>query len=208
MRPPSPSRTAPASTAARAPPHQTASGEVCRRRPENENAYAFADGEDDRNAGEEAGRIELRVDERRRQHREQIDRTERACRRESMCASHQCHQAHRRDLHDDDEGRVDEKQRETISLAFITALQLLPPRQRAALILTDVLDFSAPEVVGMLESTEHAIYGAVKRARATLARHLPNDEPPPLPNSLDERKVIDRLVRAWEESRVGTSRKR
>ena len=91
------------------------------------------------------------------------------------------------------------EQRETISLAFITALQLLPPRQRAALILTDVLDFSAREVADMLETTEHAIYGAVKRARATLARQLPQDEPPPLPNSIDEQKVLDRLVRAWEE---------
>ena len=89
--------------------------------------------------------------------------------------------------------------RETISLAFITALQLLPPRQRAALILTDVLDFSAREVADMLDTTEHAIYGAVKRARATLARQLPNAEPPPLPNSLDEQQVLDRLVRAWEE---------
>ena len=91
------------------------------------------------------------------------------------------------------------EQRETISLAFIAALQLLPPRQRAALILTDVLDFSAREVGDMLETTEHGIYGAVKRARATLARQLPNAEPPPLPNSPDEQQVLDRLVRAWEE---------
>jgi len=91
------------------------------------------------------------------------------------------------------------EQRESISLAFIAALQLLPPRQRAALILTDVLDFSARDVADMLDTTEHAVYGAVKRARATLARQLPKAEPPPLPNSLDEKKVLDRLVRAWEE---------
>ena len=91
------------------------------------------------------------------------------------------------------------EQRETISLAFIAALQLLPPRQRAALILTDVLEFSAREVADMLETTEQAIYGAVKRARAKLARELPKAEPPPLPNSPDEKKVLDRLVRAWEE---------
>src|SRR5207302_8259882 len=91
------------------------------------------------------------------------------------------------------------EQRETISLAFIAALQLLPPRQRAALILTDVLDFSAREVADMLDTTEQAIYGAVKRARTTLARQLPKAEPPPLPNSLDEKNVLDRLVRAWEE---------
>lgn len=91
------------------------------------------------------------------------------------------------------------EQRENISLAFITALQLLPPRQRAALILSDVMDFSAREVADMLETTEHAIYGAVKRARATLARQLPNAEPPPPPYSLHEQQVLDRLVRAWEE---------
>jgi len=89
--------------------------------------------------------------------------------------------------------------RESISLAFIAALQLLPPRQRAALILADVLDFSAREVADMLDTTEHAIYGAVKRARATLARQLPKAEPPPLPKSPDEKKILDRLVRAWEE---------
>jgi RNA polymerase sigma-70 factor (ECF subfamily) len=91
------------------------------------------------------------------------------------------------------------EQRETISLAFITALQVLAPRQRAALILTDVLDFSAREVADMLETTEQAVYGAVKRARATLARQLPTAEPPPLPNSRAEKQVVDRLVRAWEE---------
>jgi len=91
------------------------------------------------------------------------------------------------------------EQRETISLAFIAALQLLPPRQRAALILTDVLEFPAREVADMLETTEQAIYGAVKRARAKLARHLPKSKPPPLPNSPGEKKVLDRLVRAWEE---------
>ncbi|HEX6349151.1 MAG TPA: RNA polymerase subunit sigma-70 [Candidatus Dormibacteraeota bacterium] len=90
------------------------------------------------------------------------------------------------------------EQRESISLAFITALQLLPPRQRAALILTDVLDFSAHDVADMLDTTEHAVYGAVKRARAALSRQLPNGEPPPLPHSPNEKRILDQLVRAWE----------
>src|SRR5438105_7281271 len=76
--------------------------------PENIGVYAFADCEDDRNAGEETGRSELRVDERRRQDREQADRKNRAGRGESVCASHPCHYAHRWDLRDDDEGCVDE----------------------------------------------------------------------------------------------------
>src|SRR5256714_342242 len=77
--------------------------------PENVSVNAFADCEDDRNAGEETDRSELRVDERRWQHREQAERKKRARHRESVCASHPCHYAHRRDLRDDDEGRVDEK---------------------------------------------------------------------------------------------------
>ncbi len=68
------------------------------QRPENDNVKAFADGEVDRNAGEETGRSELRVDERRWQHREQADRKKRARRRESVCASHPCHYTHRRAL--------------------------------------------------------------------------------------------------------------
>jgi RNA polymerase sigma-70 factor (TIGR02960 family) len=95
------------------------------------------------------------------------------------------------------------EERESISLAFIAALQLLSPRQRAALILTDVLDFSAREVAEMLDTTEHAIYGAAKRARATLSRQLPKAEPPPLPNSPVEKNVVDRLVRAWEQCDTG-----
>src|SRR5437773_157403 len=60
---------------------------------------------------------------------------------------------------------------EVISLAFITALQLLPPRQRAALILCDVLGFRAGEAAGMLGSTYDAVASALKHARATMARH-------------------------------------
>jgi RNA polymerase sigma-70 factor (ECF subfamily) len=58
---------------------------------------------------------------------------------------------------------------EAISLAFITALQLLPPRQRAALILRDVLGFHASEVAEMVDATEESVTSALKRARATLA---------------------------------------
>ena len=71
--------------------------------------------------------------------------------------------------------------REAMSLAFVTALQLLPPRQRAALILRDVLDFPASEVAGMLDTTEQSVTSALKRARSTLTRELPSadQEPPP-----------------------------
>jgi RNA polymerase sigma-70 factor (ECF subfamily) len=93
--------------------------------------------------------------------------------------------------------------REAISLAFVTALQLLPPRQRAALILRDVLDFSAREVAGLLGSTEQSVTSALKRARATLARELPSaDQPAPPPDSPAEQALLNGLIRAFEDADV------
>jgi RNA polymerase sigma-70 factor (TIGR02960 family) len=94
---------------------------------------------------------------------------------------------------------------ETVSLAFVTALQLLPPRQRAVLILRDVLDFSAAEVAAMLDSTEQSVASALKRARATIARELPSPaehEPPPAPGSAAEQKLVADLVSAFEAGDV------
>ncbi|MGO8959933.1 MAG: sigma-70 family RNA polymerase sigma factor [Streptosporangiaceae bacterium] len=93
--------------------------------------------------------------------------------------------------------------REAISLAFITALQLLPPRQRAALILRDVLGFSAKQIASWLDATEHSVTSALKRARATLDRELPSaEQPPPGPNSPAEQQLLRRLVQAFEDSDV------
>ena len=94
--------------------------------------------------------------------------------------------------------------REAISLAFVTALQLLPPRQRVALILRDVLGFSVREVAGILGTTGQSVASALKRARATLAREMPTaDAPPPAPDSPAEQQVLARLVRAFEDGDVG-----
>jgi RNA polymerase sigma-70 factor (TIGR02960 family) len=94
--------------------------------------------------------------------------------------------------------------REAISLAFVTALQLLPPRQRAVLILRDVLDFPASEVAAMMDTTEQSVTSALKRARATLTRELPSaDTPaPPLPGSPAEQALVGRLVSAFEAADV------
>src|SRR5579863_7193887 len=61
---------------------------------------------------------------------------------------------------------------EAISLAFITALQLLPPRQRAVLVLRDVLGYHAAEVAQMLDATQESVQSALKRGRATVDSHL------------------------------------
>ena len=93
--------------------------------------------------------------------------------------------------------------REAISLAFVTALQLLPPRQRAALILRDVLDFRASEAADILATSEQSVESALKRARATLARQLPPPgQQPPLPHSRAEAELVDRLTRAFEAADV------
>jgi RNA polymerase sigma-70 factor (TIGR02960 family) len=89
--------------------------------------------------------------------------------------------------------------REAISLAFVSALQLLPPRQRAVLVLRDVLGFRGKEVAAMLESSEESVSSALKHARATLRTRLPSRaDPPPAPDSAIERQLVERLTRAYE----------
>ena len=95
--------------------------------------------------------------------------------------------------------------REAVSLAFVTALQLLPPRQRAVLILRDVLGFHAWEVAQVLDSTEESVTSALKRARATLQRRLPGSserEQAPAPGSAAERELVERFTRAFEAKDV------
>jgi RNA polymerase sigma-70 factor (ECF subfamily) len=89
---------------------------------------------------------------------------------------------------------------EAISLAFITALQLLPPRQRAVLVLRDVLGFSTAETTGILQATLESAASALKRARATPARRSADadgHEPPPAPDSPAERALVRHLTEAY-----------
>ena len=96
------------------------------------------------------------------------------------------------------------EQTESISLAFVTALQVLPPRQLAVLILRDVLGFHASEVADMLDSTVESVTSALKRARASLQRRLPPtaDREPPPARSSSENAIAAKFVRAWESADV------
>jgi RNA polymerase sigma-70 factor (TIGR02960 family) len=107
------------------------------------------------------------------------------------------------------------EQTEAVSLAFVTALQLLPPRQTAVLILRDVLGFRASEVAGMLDSTVDSVNSALKRARASLQHQQPpanrpsanrpsaNRPPAPAPGSPAEEALVAEFVRAWESADLG-----
>jgi RNA polymerase sigma-70 factor (TIGR02960 family) len=95
------------------------------------------------------------------------------------------------------------EQTESVSLAFMTALQLLPPRQLAVLVLRDVLGFHANEVADMLDSTVESVTSALKRARASLQRRLSTTEardPAPAPDSSSERALVSEFVRAYESA--------
>ncbi len=93
--------------------------------------------------------------------------------------------------------------REAISLAFVTAVQRLPPRQRAVLLLRDVLGFPASEAARILGVTEESVTSALKRARATLRTSLPGPATaPPAPGSAAEKDLVERLTRAYEAGDV------
>ena len=94
---------------------------------------------------------------------------------------------------------------ESISLAFLTALQTLPPRQRAVLILRDVLDFSANDTSEVLELTTSSVNSALHRARVTLAQRYPRGQREDLTmSSIDEKtqRLLNLFVHAWESADV------
>jgi RNA polymerase sigma-70 factor (TIGR02960 family) len=90
--------------------------------------------------------------------------------------------------------------RESIALAFVAAVQHLPPRQRAVLLLRDVLGFRAAEVADMLDSSEASVNSALQRARVTLEGRLPDAsrERPPLPRSPRERALVEHFTAAFQ----------
>lgn len=89
-------------------------------------------------------------------------------------------------------------ERETVRLAFVAALQHLPPRQRATLILRDVLRFSAAETAVLLQTSPAAVNSALIRARETLDRHRPSPADPFDPADAEQRALLERYVAAFE----------
>ena len=99
------------------------------------------------------------------------------------------------------------EQTESVSLAFVTALQVLPSRQLAVLILRDVLGFRASEVADMLDSTVDSVNSALKRARISMERlRIPatGREPAPPADSPAENAIVAKFVRAYESADLDT----
>jgi RNA polymerase sigma-70 factor (ECF subfamily) len=97
------------------------------------------------------------------------------------------------------------EQRESIELAFIAALQHLPARQRAVLILRDVLGFSAREVAQALDTTPGSVDSALQRAHKTVDERLPEQSQQATLRALGDeglRKIVDEFVAAWERTDI------
>ncbi len=95
--------------------------------------------------------------------------------------------------------------KEAVALAFVAGLQRLPPRQRAVLVLRDVLGYPAAQAAGMLGASEVSVNSALQRARATLAAQLPaaGRDSAPAPRSAQERELTSRFADAFEAADAG-----
>ena len=90
---------------------------------------------------------------------------------------------------------------EAVQLAFIAAIQYLPARQRAVLLLRDVLGWSATETAGLLDASTASVNSALQRARATLEQRYPSGRPNVQPEPDDRQRVLlDHYLRAWEDT--------
>ena len=98
------------------------------------------------------------------------------------------------------------EQRESVRLAFVAALQALAPRQRAVLVLRDVLQFSAQETADVLDASVAAVNSALQRARATLSANRPAAGDVLRPDDTEQRELLDRYVAAFEAHDIPTLR--
>jgi RNA polymerase sigma-70 factor (ECF subfamily) len=97
------------------------------------------------------------------------------------------------------------EQRESVELAFVAALHHLPPRQRAVLLLRDVLGFAPAEIAEALDATPAAVYSTLQRAHAAVEDRLPERSQQATLRSLGDqrlRSVVERYVQAWEDGDV------
>jgi RNA polymerase sigma-70 factor (ECF subfamily) len=93
--------------------------------------------------------------------------------------------------------------RESVQLAFVAAIQQLPPRQRAVLLLRDVLGWSAVDAAQLLDASVASVNSALQRARATLETRFPTGQPSHVPSTDDkQRDLLERYVRAWEAADI------
>jgi RNA polymerase sigma-70 factor, ECF subfamily len=105
----------------------------------------------------------------------------------------------RRDLADPLERAAE---RDGVRLALVAAMQFLPPRQRAVLVLRDVLQFSAAEVAGQLETSTAAVNSALQRARAAITAAAPQENALARPDDRAVRETVERYIRAFESADV------
>jgi RNA polymerase sigma-70 factor (ECF subfamily) len=95
-------------------------------------------------------------------------------------------------------------ERDGVRLALVAAMQFLPPRQRAVLVLRDVLQFSAAEVAEQLGTSTAAVNSALQRARAAIAAAAPQENALRKPDDRAVRETIERYIRAFESADVDT----
>jgi RNA polymerase sigma-70 factor, ECF subfamily len=95
-------------------------------------------------------------------------------------------------------------ERDSVRLALIAAMQLLPPRQRAVLLLRDVLQFSAAETAAQLDMSATAVNSSLQRARAALSQAAPQEDTLRGPDDRATRETIERYIRAFEAADVDT----
>src|SRR6185437_11919966 len=103
---------------------------------------------------------------------------------------------------DDPAARV--TRRGSLRLALVAAMQLLPPRQRAVLLLRDVLEFTAAEVATLLDTSAAAVNSALQRARAGLSAATPTESGTAEPDDPAVRDIVDRYSRSFEAADVQT----